>query len=65
MHDSLNSENKKWAAHPKIAHHQEIFECECLHNEVILLVSLQDKVKTSIQKSLDNQDNHDYDKYNK
>lgn len=38
---------------------------KCLHNEVILLVSLQDKVKTSIQKRLVNQDNHDYDKYNK
>lgn len=37
---------------------------KCLHNEVILLVSLQDKVKTSIQKRLVNQDNRYYDKYN-
>lgn len=47
-----------------MAHLQEILECECLHNEVILLVSLQDEMKTSIQKSLDNQDNMDYGKYN-
>lgn len=46
-------------------HHHEILECECLHNEVLLLVSFQDEVKTSIQKRLVNQDNHDYDKHNK
>lgn len=48
-----------------MAHHPELFEYECLRNEVILLVSLHVEMKTSIQKSLDNQDNHDYDKYNK
>lgn len=48
-----------------MVHHQGLLECECLHNEVILLVSLHDEMKTSIQKSLDNQDNRYYDKYNK
>lgn len=48
-----------------MAHHPELFEYECLRNEVILLVSLHDEMKTSIQKHLVNQDNHDYDKHNK
>lgn len=47
-----------------MAHHHEIFVYECLHNEVILLVSLQDEMKTLIQKRLVNQDNRYYDKYN-
>lgn len=48
-----------------MAHHQKTFEYECLRNEVILLVSLHDEMKTSKQKSLVNQDNRYYDKYNK
>lgn len=47
-----------------MAHHPELFEYECLRNEVILLVSFRDEVKTSIQKRLVNQDNRYYDKYN-
>lgn len=48
-----------------MAHHQEIFEYECFHIQALTVISLHDEMKTSIQKRLDNQDNHDYDKYNK